>query len=129
MGEHEGLKRGKPTVIQWRLFFYLKAHLEMAATYLYKYLLKFGQMHHTNAGATLSKTEALNYLPPRRLYSDADISRLVGLDNARNPVGFIGLTTEFKYLGSIVHHSLNSDAGDDRRVKSALAACGVLQTL
>jgi hypothetical protein len=54
--------------------------------------------------------------PPRRPYSDADASRLGVLDNLGNPVGFIDFTTEFKYLGSIVHNSLTSDADVDKSV-------------
>jgi hypothetical protein len=38
-------------------------------------------------------------------------------------------TTEFKYLGSIVHHSLTSDEDVDKRVRSALAAFGALKNI
>jgi hypothetical protein len=65
---------------------------------------------HIGTGEIPSKTEAMYFPPPRRLYSDADTSRLDVLDYLGNPVGFIDFTTEFKYLGSIDHHSLASDA-------------------
>jgi hypothetical protein len=42
----------------------------------------------------------------------------------RNPVGFINFTTELEYLGSIVHHSLISDADVDERIRSASGAFG-----
>jgi hypothetical protein len=67
--------------------------------------------------------------PPRRLYSEADTSRLGVLDYQGNPVGFIDFTTESKYLGSIVHHSLTSDADADKRMRSASAAFGALKNI
>jgi hypothetical protein len=76
-----------------------------------------------------SKTEAIYFPPPRRLYSDADTSRLDVLDYLGNHVGFIDLTTEFKFLGSIVHHSLTSDADVDKRIRSASAAFGALKNI
>ena len=42
-------------------------------------------------------------------------------------VGFIDFTKEFKYLGSIFHYSLNSEADVDKRIKSATAAFGALK--
>jgi hypothetical protein len=80
-------------------------------------------------GAMQSKTEAMYFPPPRRLYSDADTSRLGVLDYLRNPVGFIDFTTEFKYLESIVHHSLTSNADVDERIRSASAAFGALKNI
>jgi hypothetical protein len=77
---------------------------------------------HVGTGATSSKTEATYFPPPRRLYSDADTSRLVVVDYFGNPVGFIDFTTEFKYFGSIGHHSLTSDADVDKRIRSTSAA-------
>jgi hypothetical protein len=46
-----------------------------------------------------------------------------------NPVGFIDFTTEFKYLGSIVHHSLTSDEDVDKRIRPASAAFGAHQNI
>jgi hypothetical protein len=69
------------------------------------------------------------FLPPRRLYSDADTSRRDVLDCLKNPVGFIDFTTEFKYLGSIVLHSLTSDADVDKRIRSASATYGALKKI
>jgi hypothetical protein len=65
---------------------------------------------HIGTGATPSKTKAIYFPPPRRPYSEADASRLGVLDGTGNAIGFIDFTTEFKYLGLIVHHSLTSDA-------------------
>ena len=45
------------------------------------------------------------------------------------PLGFIDFTKEFKYLGSIVHYSLSSEADVDKRIKSATAAFGALKNV
>jgi hypothetical protein len=84
---------------------------------------------HIGIGATPLKTEAMFFPPPRRLYSEADTSRVGGLDSTGNAVCFIDFTTEFKYLGSIVHHFLNSDADVDKRIRSASAAFGSLENI
>jgi hypothetical protein len=84
---------------------------------------------HIGTWATPSKTEAIYFPLPRRLYSDADTTRLDVLDYLWNPVGFIDLTTESKYLDSIVHHSLTSDADVDKRIRSAPAAFGALKNI
>ena len=75
----------------------------------------------------MSKTEAMYFPPPRVEYSAADTSRIVVLDARGQPAGFIDFTTEFKYLGSIVHYSLSSEADVDKRIKSATAAFGALK--
>ena len=70
------------------------------------------------------------YIPPPRVdYSAADTSRFNIIDGAGLPVGFVDFTTEFKYLGSILHHSLTSDADVDKRIKSATAAFGALKNI
>jgi hypothetical protein len=74
-------------------------------------------MLHIGTGSTTSNTEEMFFPPPRRLYSDADTSKLDVLDYLENSVGFIDLTTEFKHLGSIAHHSLTLDADADKRIR------------
>jgi hypothetical protein len=44
-------------------------------------------------------------------------------------VGFINFTTEFKYLGSIIHPTLTSDADVDKRIKAATASFGALRNV
>ncbi len=61
-------------------------------------------------GGALSKTEALYSPPPRVEYSLADTSRFNALDVNGSAAGFIDYTQEFKYLSSIIHCSLNSEA-------------------
>jgi hypothetical protein len=89
-------------------------------------LLKSGLTMNIGTGATPSKTKAMHFPPPRRLYSHADISRLDALYYPGNPVGFIDFTTEIKYLASIEHHSLTSDVDADKRIMPASAALGLL---
>jgi hypothetical protein len=91
--------------------------LEKSASYLYAHDLKFGLSMHIGIGATPSKTEAMSFPQPRRPYSEAGISRLDVLNSTGNASGFIDFTTKFKYLGSIVHHSLTSDSDVDKRIK------------
>ena len=43
--------------------------------------------------------------------------------------GFIDFCEKFKYLGSILHYSLTSDADVDKRVASATAAFGALKNI
>jgi hypothetical protein len=111
------------------LFFNSRGDLEKGASCFYEHLLQFGLTMHVGTGATPSKTKAMYFPSPKRLFSDADTSRLYALDGTGNYVGFIGFTTEFKYLGSIVHHSLTSDADVDKRIRSASAAFGALKNI
>jgi hypothetical protein len=46
-----------------------------------------------------------------------------------NAAGFLDFTTEFKHLGSIVHHSLTSDADVDERIRSTSAAFGAFKNI
>jgi hypothetical protein len=61
---------------------------------------------HIGIGVAPSKTEAVSFPPPRQSNSEADTSKLGVLDGTGNAIGFIDFATEFKYLGSIAHHSL-----------------------
>ncbi len=79
-------------------------------------------MHVGNGSAVLSKTEAMYFPSPRAEYSVADTSRFNVLDVNGSVAGFIDFTQELKYLGSIIHSSLTSEADVDRRIKSALTA-------
>jgi hypothetical protein len=94
---------------------------------LYEHLLKFGLTMHIGTGATPSNTEAMYFSQPRRRYSDAEIQKLGVLDYLGSPLKFIDLTTEFKFLGLIVHHSLTSDADVENSIRSASAAFGAVK--
>ena len=80
-------------------------------------------------GTVSTKTEAMHFPPPRLGFSAADTSRIDVCDSNGDPVGFIDFTKEFKYLGSIVHNSLSSEADVDKEIKSATAAFGALKNV
>jgi hypothetical protein len=63
-------------------------------------------------------------LPPRQAYAAADTSRFL-VDGT----GFVEFSESFKYLGSITHCSLTSDADVCKRIKSAEALFGALKNL
>ena len=137
MGERSYRKRGASTFELWAslfaddcaLFFNSRADLEIGASYLYNHLRRFGLQVHVGSGNTASKTEAMYFPPPRSLYSTADTSRFKVLNNEGLPIGFIDFTEEFKYLGSIIHYSLTSDADVDKRIKTATATFGALKNI
>jgi hypothetical protein len=88
MGERTERKRGtfkhehgsSPYADDAVFFFNSRYNLSKAASCLYAHLLKFGLTIHTGTGATPSKTEAMYFPQPRRLFSGADTSRLGVLD-------------------------------------------------
>ena len=79
---------------------------------------------HVCRGDTASKTEAMYFPPKRTAYEAADTSRFY-IDGT----GFIDFCEKFKYLGSILHYSLTSDAGVDKRIAPATAAFGALKNI
>ena len=137
MGENSERKRGASAFDFWlslfaddcALFFNSRADLITGSSYLNNHLRKFGLLMHVGNGAVPSKTEAMYFPPPRVEYSAADTSRIDVCDPNGAPVGFIDFTKEFKYLGSIVHYSLSSEADVDKRIKSATAAFGALKNV
>lgn len=137
MGERSERKRGASTFEFWlslfaddcALFFNSRADLVIGASYLFNHLRKFGLLMHVGHGAVLSKTEAMFFPPPRAEYSAADTTRFNVLDSSGATAGFVDFTQEFRYLGSIVHCSLSSEADVDKRIKSATAAFGALKNV
>jgi hypothetical protein len=97
------------------------------ASYLFNHLLKFGLKMHVGSGATASKTETMYYPPTRLSYEDGDTAQFTVFDPSGAPIGHVSFTVEFKYLGSIVHQSLTSDADVNRRLRAAAAAFGALR--
>jgi hypothetical protein len=137
MGEKSERKRGATTFEFWlslfaddcALFFNTRSDLITGTSYLFNHLRKFGLLMHVGNGSVLSKTEAMFFPSPRVKYSVADTSRFNVIDVNGSVAGFIDFTQEFKYLGSIIHSSLTSEADVDRRIKSATAAFGALKNI
>ena len=93
------------------------------SNHIFAYLRKFGLCMHVGRGDTASKTEAMYFPPPRTAYeAAADTSRFY-VDGT----GFSDFFEKFKYLGSVLHYSLSSDADVDKQIASATAAFGALK--
>jgi hypothetical protein len=131
-GERSARKRGATSFDLWAslyaddcaILFETRADLITGTSYLFNHLRKFGLQMHVGTGDTASKTEAMFFPAPRPNPSDAatvnGTERFDVLDEATGTVvGFINFTTEFKYLGSIIHPTLTSDADVDKRMKAA----------
>ena len=99
------------------LLFQSRDDLIRGSNHIFAHLRKFGLCMHVGRGDTASKTEAMYFPPPRTAYEAADTSRFY-VDGT----GFIDFCEKFKYLGSILHYSLTSDADVDKRKASVTAS-------
>ena len=111
------------------LFFETRADMVTGTSYLFNHLRKFGLKMHIGSGATASKTEAMYYPPTRMAYEDGDTTPFSVFGPSGEVLGFVTFVLEFKYLGSLVHHSLTSDADVNKRIKAASAAFGALRSV
>jgi hypothetical protein len=85
-------------------------------------------MMHFGTGAAPSNTGAMYFPPTRRLNSDADTSMLDVLDYPRESYR-LHLFYDGIYLGSIVYHSLTSDADVDKHNRPSSAAFRALKNI
>ena len=92
------------------------------ANYLFQHLKAFGLLMHIGRGATASKTEAVFFPKPHQPSTSGDQT-----DFNVDGDGFISFSTEFKYLGSIIHNLLKSDSDIETRITKATAAFGALR--
>ena len=106
------------------LLFQSRDDLIRGSSHIFAHLRKFGLCMHVGRGNAASKTEAMYFPPPRMAYEAADTSRFY-IDGT----GFIDFCEKFKYLGSMLHYSLTSDADVDKRITSATAAFGALKNI
>ena len=109
------------------LFFESRADMVTGTSYLFNHLRKFGLKMHVGSGTTVSKTEAMYYPPTSRSYESGDTTPFTVFGPTGAAIGHVSFTTEFKYLGSIVHFSLTSDADVNKRIRAAAAAFGALR--
>ena len=93
--------------------------MRVGMDYMYKHFLKFGLKIHLGRGTTASKTEAMFFPKPR---CDDGTTK----PNFNVADGFISYTRKFKYLGSHIVPSLDSEAEIDIRIKKASQAFGAL---
>ena len=104
------------------LLFETRDDLVTGANYIFAHLKRFGLHMHVGRGVTKSKTEAMFFPAPRQPLDSGDQS-----DFAVDGDGFISFSTEFVYLGSLLHQTLTCGADIDRRIVKASAAFGALQ--
>lgn len=108
------------------LLFNTREDMVKGANYLYNHLRRFGLLMHIGKGigksAIASKTEAMYFPPPRQHSDGGDQSNFTVAD------GFVSFTAEFRYLGSIIHQTLSSDADVNARIAGARAAFGALHS-
>jgi hypothetical protein len=104
------------------LLFETRSDMIAGANYIAAHFKRFGLLMHVGRDQTKSKTEAVFYPAPRQPHSAGDQT-----DFACDGDGFISFTSEFIYLGSVVHSSLTCDADVDRRIAKASAAFGALR--
>jgi hypothetical protein len=129
-GASSSRKRGVTTFDLWSslfaddcaLLFETRSDMIAGANYIAAHFKRFGLLMHVGRGQTASKTEAVFYPAPRQPHSAGDQT-----DFACDGDGFISFTSEFIYLGSVIHHSLTCEADVDRRIAKASAAFGALQ--
>ena len=74
--------------------------------------------------ALITFSEAKYFPSPRQSYTDEYTSSFPVDDT-----GSISFTESFRYLGSIIHYSLTSDADVDYRISKASAAFGALSNV
>jgi hypothetical protein len=106
------------------LLFNSREDLIRGSNHIFSHLRKFGLLMHVGRGGTASKTEAMYFPSPRQRYTDGNTSNFPVDDT-----GSVSFTESFRYLGSIIHYSLTSDADVDYRISKASAAFGALSNV
>jgi hypothetical protein len=98
------------------ILFESHAGLVIGTSYLFNHLRRFGPLMYVGNRDTASKSEAM-FFPDPRSYRPDVLGKAYGtecfdvLDEAIGmAVGFINFAKEFKYLGSIIHPTLTSNA-------------------
>mmetsp|Transcript_34064 Transcript_34064/g.40061 ORF Transcript_34064/g.40061 Transcript_34064/m.40061 type:complete len:458 (-) Transcript_34064:220-1593(-) len=117
------------------LLFDSREQLQLGVAHINEHFKKLGMKMHVGVvgGANKSKTEAM-YIPGRsRSYQNGDTAELFFMGPSALTVYFVEFVESFKYLGSIIHHSLTSSYDVKNRINAATAAMsrlkGTLQRL
>ena len=93
------------------LLFNSREDLIRGSNQIFSHLRKIGLLMHVGRGGTASKAEAIYFPSPRQSYTDGNTSNFPVDDTSS-----ISFTESFRYLGSIIHYSLTSDADVDYRI-------------
>ena len=97
--------------------------MEVGMTYMIQHLARFGLMVHVGRGTTSSKTECMFFPRPREPVNGADLSNVTVTADG----GFISFVDKFRYLGSHIGQSLDSDVDVEERLTKASQAFGALR--
>jgi hypothetical protein len=103
------------------LIFNTREDLIVGSNYIFSHFLRFGLQIHIGRGGTASKTEAMFCPADQQPLNDGDQTNFTVAD------GFVSFSQQFKYLGSIIHQTLTSEADIDQRIRKATAAFGALR--
>jgi len=102
--------------------------IESITQALYTHLAKFGLKMHVGKNNEESKTLAM-LIPPSLEQSKENIKNhflppKILINNGQN---YIPFTNEFKYLGSIIHITLQEDEEIKKRIKQAWSTIGIMK--
>lgn len=103
------------------LIFNSREDLITGSNYIFTHFLRFGLQIHIGRGGTASKTEAMFCPAAQQPLDSGDQTNYTVAD------GFVSFSQQFKYLGSIIHQTLTSEADVNQRIKKARAAFGALR--
>ena len=105
------------------LIFNNREELEIGTKYINNHLSAFGLQMHKGQGSTASKTEAMFIPGHKRQYQHGDTSKIYFMEAYPNiTVYHVTFVEKFKYLGSIIHHSLESEWDINNRINNANGA-------
>ena len=129
MGANSKRKRGIEKFHLWislfaddcGLVFETREDLIKGANYLFHHLAKFGLQMHIGRNGGASKTEAMYFPSKDQKYEDGDTSNF-NVDD-----GYVSFTDTFRYLGSLIHNSLTSQADINNRIENASKAFGAIK--
>jgi exonuclease III len=108
------------------LTFNSRTEIEKGTEYINNHLSAFGLQMHKGEGSKASKTEAMFIPGFKRHYHQGDTSNIFFLQTGDLKVYHVTFAEKFKYLGSIIHHSLESEWDITNRIN---AANGAMQRL
>ena len=97
--------------------------LQKGMTYMIKHLSRFGLKVHVGMGNTSSKTECMYFPRPRQPTADGDQTDVTVTEDG----GFVSFVQVFRYLGTHIGQTLDSDVDVDKRLEKASQAFGAMR--
>ena len=105
------------------VIFETRDHMQVGMTYMIKHLSRFGLNVHVGEGTTASKTECMFFPKPRMPADGEDQSDIIVTEDG----GFISFVKVFRYLGTHIGQSLDSDVDIQKRIDKASQGFGALR--